>query len=221
MFTGIIEEMGSALEAIPMGDSRRISIKAELVTNDTKLGESIAVNGVCVTVTRLRGNIFTADLSPETIRRSNLGTLKPGDNVNLERALRIGDRLGGHVVTGHVDGTGRVVSRRDDGNSIVITVRAPQEIMRYVVPKGSIAVDGVSLTIADCREDCFTVAIIPHTAISTTLGIKKAGDIVNLECDILGKYVERLLNFKGEPPQDSNQAERSALTVEFLKSMGF
>jgi len=200
MFTGIIEELGS-LKGISMGGkSARLSVGAGTVTEDVKLGDSIAVNGVCLTVVEFDTSGFSADVMAETLRRTNLGELKPGDRVNLERALRPSDRLGGHIVSGHIDGVGAIESVVKEDIANVFTVSGPSEVMRYVIEKGSIAIDGISLTVVDHTEKNFRVSIIPHTAAQTTLGVKKPGDKVNLEADVLAKYVERLLpGGKGKP----------------------
>jgi riboflavin synthase len=184
MFTGIVEELGSVRER----DGGRFTFSARVVTEDAKVGDSIAVNGCCLTVTDVGASWWTADAVDETLARTNLADLAPGDPVNLERPLRLADRVGGHLVQGHVDAVGEIVCPAPD-----LRVRAPASVRRYLVEKGSIAVDGVSLTVVDVLDDGFTVAVIPHTAAVTTLGRRKAGDRVNLEVDMLAKYVERLL----------------------------
>lgn len=186
MFTGIVEELGSVVSR----DGGRIRIAATAVLEDAKIGDSTAVNGCCVTVVDFGPGWWEADLTEETFARTNLGDLVPGDPVNLERPVRLSDRLGGHLVQGHVDAVGRVHQAAPD-----LCVGAPPTVMRYVVEKGSITVDGVSLTVVDVLDDAFTVAVIPHTAAITTLGRKGPGARVNLEVDIMAKYVERLLEF--------------------------
>ena len=184
MFTGIVEELGR----VHARDGGRFTFEAPLVTQDAKIGDSIAVNGCCLTVVALDGDTWSADAVEETLARTNLGDLAPGDPVNLERPVRPVDRLGGHVVQGHVDAVGEIVTAAPD-----LRVRVPQSLTRYIVPKGSITVDGCSLTVVDALPDGFTVAVVPHTAAVTTLGLKRAGDRVNVEVDVLAKYVERLL----------------------------
>ncbi len=193
MFTGIVEEVGRvrALEVVPAG--ARLVIEARRVVAGTRAGDSIAVNGACLTVVACNGSSLSFEATPETLRRTTLGQLAPGDGVHLERALAAGGRIGGHFVQGHVDAVGAIAARRPEGNSVVVTFSAPPEVLRYVVPKGSIAVDGVSLTVVDRLDDRFTVALIPHTLEVTLLGKKPLGAPVNLEADILAKYVERLL----------------------------
>ncbi|MDQ1712468.1 MAG: riboflavin synthase [Frankiaceae bacterium] len=186
MFTGIIEELGSV---VAVGDGR-LTVKGPLVTSDAAYGSSIAVNGCCLTVAALDGETFTADVMVETFARTSLGALMPGSPVNLERPLRADARLGGHVVQGHVDGTGTVAAREADG---VIRVDIPSDLSRYVVAKGSVAVDGVSLTVVEAGDTAFTVSLIPATLAMTTLGSKGPGEPVNIEVDVLAKYVERLL----------------------------
>lgn len=193
MFTGIIEEMG-VVKAV--GKTLRgcsVAILAKTVLDGLKVGDSVTVNGVCLTVVGCDDAEMKADISPETLTVTALGMLKAGDPVNLERAMRLGDRLGGHLVTGHVDGVGTIRSRVQDGDALQITVEAAGDVLRYCVPKGSVAVDGISLTINDVTDRWFRVTIIPHTAKVTTLGVKQVGDSVNLETDLIGRYVERLL----------------------------
>ncbi len=192
MFTGIIEEMGVVKAAGKTRQGGGVTILAQTVLDGLKPGDSLTVNGVCLTVVGCDGTEIQADISPETLKVTTLGTLKAGDPVNLERAMRLGDRLGGHLVTGHVDGIGTIRSRVQDGDAIQFTVEASGALLRYCVPKGSIAVDGISLTVNEVTDRGFRVTVIPHTAKATTLGIKQAGDPVNLETDLIGKYVERL-----------------------------
>jgi riboflavin synthase len=195
MFTGIVEELGRVRAVIPNADGARIEIAATTVLDDATIGASIAVNGCCVTAVEIGEGWWAADAVVETLRRTTLGELSPGDPVNLERPLRLADRLGGHLVQGHVDGTGTVRARdsQSDGSTLV-RFDAPAEIMRYVVHKGSVTVDGISLTIAEMHDDGFSIAVIPHTLAVTTLGTRHVGERVNLECDVLAKYVERLLD---------------------------
>jgi riboflavin synthase len=193
MFTGIVEELGEVLSIEPEGDSARLTIRGPLVAEDAAHGASIAVNGVCLTVTDVKDGAFTADVMRETLRRSSLDVLRPGSRVNLERPVRLADRLGGHLVQGHVDGVGSIVSREPGDKWDVVTIALPEALSRYVVEKGSITVDGVSLTVVDAGTDRFTVALIPTTLDLTVLGAKQVGDPVNLEVDVVAKYVERLL----------------------------
>lgn len=189
MFTGIVEEMGT-LRAV---DGYRLDVQASVTLEGLRVGDSIAVNGACLTVTRLESDAFSVEVTPETLRRTNLGHLSPGDPVNLERSLAWGGRLGGHLVQGHVDGTGEVVELAPQGNAHIMRFRAPPEVMRYVVPKGYIAIDGTSLTVVEVKPDTFTVSVIPATYRETVLGARRPGSVVNLEVDILAKYVEWLL----------------------------
>lgn len=193
MFTGIVEELGqvSGLEALD--DAVRISITGPLVVSDAKIGDSISVNGVCLTVTSKSADSFTADVMQETLNRSTLGKLTAGAKVNLERPVTLATRLGGHLVQGHVDGMGEVVSREVSDNWEVVTIKPPKDLLKYIVEKGSITVDGTSLTIASVNSEVFTVSLIPETLTKTTLGIRQVGDSVNLEVDVMAKYVEKLM----------------------------
>ncbi|MFI6082021.1 riboflavin synthase [Streptomyces sp. NPDC051217] len=193
MFTGIVEELGQVAAVEKLGDSSRFRLRGPAVTEGAKHGDSIAVNGVCLTVVDLDGGEFTADVMAETLDRSSLGALVPGSRVNLERPMAVGDRLGGHIVQGHVDGTGTIMDRKTSENWEIVKVSLPADLTRYVVEKGSITVDGVSLTVVDAGPDYFTISLIPTTLALTTLGIKEPGDPVNLEVDVIAKYVERLL----------------------------
>ncbi|MFF5089543.1 riboflavin synthase [Streptomyces niveus] len=193
MFTGIVEELGEVAAVENLGDSSRFRLRGPAVTEDAKHGDSIAVNGVCLTVVDLAEGEFTADVMAETLKRSSLGALVPGSRVNLERPMAVGDRLGGHIVQGHVDGTGTVVEREASENWEIVKISLPADLTRYVVEKGSITVDGVSLTVVDAGPDYFTISLIPTTLAMTTLGIKQPGDPVNLEVDVIAKYVERLM----------------------------
>lgn len=194
MFTGIIEELGEIVQVTPTaGDSALLGVRGPLVTSDARHGDSIAVNGVCLTVVEVADGVFTADVMGETLRRSALGALRPGDPVNLERAAALGSRLGGHLVQGHVDGVGELISREPAEQWETVRFRLPAALSRYVVEKGSITIDGVSLTVATVGTDEFSVGLIPTTLTLTTLGAKGVGDPVNLEVDVLAKYVERLL----------------------------
>jgi riboflavin synthase len=194
MFTGIVEELGTVCSFEPNATGARLEFKASLVLEDVHVGDSIAVDGCCLTVVDSGDNWWAADAVEETLRRTALGALRAGDPVNLERPVRLSDRLGGHLVQGHVDGRGRITAcTTNPDESLLMWIQAPPGLLRYVVEKGSIAVDGVSLTIVDVEDDGFSVALIPHTQRATTLGHKRTGDVVNLEADMLAKYVERLL----------------------------
>ena len=193
MFTGIVEEVGRVVEATPT----RMVIGARLTLDGTSVGDSIAVNGACLTVVDLQSDTFAVDVTPETLRRTNLGDAIPGAPVNLERAMALGDRLGGHMVQGHVEATGRVASLEPEGESVIMGFQAPSEIMRYVVAKGFVAVDGVSLTVVQCNSSSFTVSVIPYTRDYTVLGSRRVRDQVNLETDIVARYVERLVRGEG------------------------
>ncbi|MFI2212933.1 riboflavin synthase [Streptomyces sp. NPDC020141] len=193
MFTGIVEELGEVTAVENLGDSSRFRLRGPLVTDGARHGDSIAVNGVCLTVVEVADGQFTADVMAETLTRSSLGALAPGSRVNLERPTPVGGRLGGHIVQGHVDATGTIVDRAPSENWEIVTVSLPAALSRHVVEKGSITVDGVSLTVVEAGDDHFTVSLIPTTLALTTLGLKRTGDPVNIEVDIIAKYVERLL----------------------------
>jgi len=219
MFTGLIEETGT-LQSLSRGSASCVlTVGCREVLENTKIGDSIAVNGVCLTVTSLGSNYFTADAMPETLNRSSLGELRTGSLVNLERAMPADGRFGGHIVSGHIDGTGTIEQILPDANAVWYTVSAPTQILRYIVEKGSITIDGISLTVAYVDEKVFKVSIIPHTQKVTALHEKHIGSIVNLECDIIGKYVEKLLT----PYTTEKEADTSGggLTEEFLRSHGF
>lgn len=201
MFTGIVEEMGAVRAVDKTLAGTRLRLLAKLILDDLPLGASVSVNGACLTVVDVDDQGFAVDVSPETLSVTTLGELATGDPVNLERAMKLSERIGGHLVSGHVDGVGAIASRRQDGNAVVLTIEAPPEIMRYCVPKGSMTVDGISMTINGVQDRSFSLAVIPHTAQSTTLGMKQAGARVNLESDLIGKYVERLLQERGQLPK--------------------
>ncbi|MCT2544115.1 MULTISPECIES: riboflavin synthase [Streptomyces] len=200
MFTGIVEELGEVTAVEKLADASRFRLRGRVVTEGAKHGDSIAVNGVCLTVVDLGDGEFTADVMAETLDRSSLGALDTGSRVNLERPMAVGGRLGGHIVQGHVDGTGHIVERRISENWEIVKVSLPAHLSRYVVEKGSITVDGVSLTVVDAGTDYFTISLIPTTLALTTLGIKEPGDPVNLEVDVIAKYVERLLGNTAREP---------------------
>ena len=216
MFTGIVEETGT-LRSLSRGQkSCVIHIQCSTVLEDTKIGDSIAVNGICLTVTGMESGGFTADVMNETLSRSSLGQTSPGDPVNLERAMAANGRFGGHIMSGHIDGTGVIRDIRSDDNAVWYTVEAPPEILRYVVEKGSIAIDGISLTVARVDDRSFQVSVIPHTRAVTALSSRRVGSPVNLENDIVGKYVEKMM--QPAPPEDSKS---SPITMEFLAQYGF
>lgn len=217
MFTGIIEELGTVRKLEMQGESGRIYILAKQVLEHTQIGESIAVNGVCLTVTNLYPDGFAADVMAETLRRSNLGQCNPNDLVNLERAMAVEGRFGGHIVSGHIDGTGQIKEYKKEGNAVWITIVAKKSIMDLIVEKGSVCVDGISLTVAEEGEDFFKISMIPHTGEVTTLLRKQPGDFVNLENDIVGKYVQKFLNIKRK--ENDNQ-KSSNITMKFLEQYG-
>lgn len=215
MFTGIIEEVGTVKAISRSGSSSYIEIAAKKVLEDIHLGDSIAVNGVCLTVTDFGSGVFRADVMNETLSRSSLGSLRAGSPVDLERAMAAGGRFGGHIVSGHIDGTGTISDIKKDGIAVWYTITADPGILRYIVEKGSVAIDGISLTVAKVTEKDFSVSVIPHTAAQTVLGVKNTGDIVNLENDIIGKYVEKLM----KPAEDTPVS--SGITMDFLTKNGF
>ena len=216
MFTGIVEEIGE-IEQIKKGiQSAVLSIRCKKVLEGTKIGDSIAVNGVCLTVTTMNGNGYTADVMAETLRRSSLADLQKGSHVNLERAMPAVGRFGGHIVAGLIDGTGTIVEISRDETAVWYRIAAGEELLRYIVEKGSIAIDGISLTVAKVGKSDFSVSIIPHTQGETNLSDRKVQDVVNLECDIVGKYVERLCNFG-----QKEETKKSRMTKEFLLEHGF
>lgn len=216
MFTGIIEEVGTIVSVQKGVKSARLSVKGSVVFGDIKLGDSVAVNGVCLTVAAFRRNEFTADVMNETLTRSNLGDLHAGSSVNLERAMASNGRFGGHIVSGHIDGLGHIVSTDQDDNAVWVTIAATQKILKFIVEKGSIAIDGISLTVASVSENSFAVSVIPHTGKATGLLNKKVGDTVNLENDVVGKYIERFLSF-----QSTAEKPKSTISAEFLANAGF
>ncbi len=211
MFTGITEEIGTVLSIERGAKSCRITISADKIFDDLKTGDSVSVNGMCATAASIENHTFTADIMAESMRRTALGDLKKGSRVNLERAMILNGRFGGHIVSGHIDGTGVVLSARREDNAVWVTVGAPEDIMRYIVEKGSVAIDGVSLTVAEVFSDAFSVSLIPHTAGETTLLSGKIGRRVNLECDIVGKYIEKF----------TAGQKQSKITLDFLRENGF
>ncbi|WP_251212440.1 riboflavin synthase [Adlercreutzia murintestinalis] len=211
MFTGIVEEVGSVERITPGARSATIALKASTVVEGTKLGDSISVNGVCLTVTDLSASGFMADAMPETLTRTDLGQLRPGSPVNLERALRLSDRLGGHLVSGHIDGTARIASFAHDDNAVRIRIADAAHLTPLIVEKGSVALDGISLTVTAVDAATFEVSVIPHTFAHTNLCDKRVGDALNVECDIIGKYIEKLMGAQ----------ESSGITMDFLVQNGF
>jgi riboflavin synthase len=220
MFTGIIEGLGTITAIRPSGRGSRMTITSDFDLDNTRIGDSIAVNGACLTAVTLQGRQFTVDVSPETLQRSVLGKIKLGERVNLERALRLSDRLDGHLVSGHVDGIGVMQDKRRQDNAILISYRVPAFLSRYMIEKGSIAVDGTSLTINRCDDTSFDVSIIPHTAGLTTIGQKRVGDAVNIETDMIGKYVERFVSNRGPADRASGDSD-SGLDMALLAKSGF
>lgn len=220
MFTGIIEEKGTVASVKKGTVSSRITFRASVVLEDIHEGDSIAVNGVCLTATDITSDTFTADVMAETMRRSSLGSLKAGDQVNMERAMLCGGRFGGHIVSGHIDGTGTIESMKREENAVWVKIAADTTLLRYIVEKGSVALDGISLTVAKVTDTNFSVSIIPHTGSETTLLSKKPGDRINIECDMIGKYVEKLLGLNQN--ETKNRVDnKSAITAELLARNGF
>lgn len=215
MFTGLVEEIGTIRKVDSSGNSAVIEIEAKKVLDGVKLGDSISTNGVCLTVVSYTDSSFTVDVMPESIRMSNLKDIAKGSRVNLERALSLGDRLGGHLVSGHIDGTGTVKSIKEEDNATWLEIETEGEILKYIVYKGSIAIDGTSLTVAEVGKDSFKVSIIPMTKDETTLLSKKLGEVVNLECDMIGKYIERFLTYREETEP------KSSIDMDFLRENGF
>jgi riboflavin synthase len=217
MFTGIIEEVG-ILEDIITGNGFGImKVKCSKVLEDAKIGDSISTNGVCLTVREKDAFSFSADVMGETLAKTNLGSLKIGDKLNLERALRLSDRLGGHIVSGHIDGIGEIVSIKEESDGTWLTISAPQEVLKYVIYKGSISIDGISLTVAYVDNEVFKVSVIPHTLENTILHNKKINSKVNLECDLVGRYIEKLFS----PKDEKQENNKSNITMDFLKNNGF
>src|SRR5471030_1173696 len=217
MFTGIIEEVG-ILESFSIGNGFGLmEIKCNEVLEDSKIGDSIATNGVCLTIKEKKINSFTAEVMGETLSKSNLGGLKVGDKLNLERALRLSDRLGGHIVSGHIDGVGKIISIKEENDGTWFTIAAPKVVLKYIIYKGSIGIDGISLTVADVNEDVFKVSVIPHTLDNTILPNKKVNSKVNVECDLVGKYIEKVFGRKDE----KEDAKKSDISMEFLSNNGF
>lgn len=218
MFTGIVEEIGQVKSVKKGSKSAELFIQGNEVLKDTKIGDSIAVNGVCLTVTSIEKNSFSADVMAETMRRSSLGSLTSGSKVNLERAMAADGRFGGHIVSGHIDGTGTISDYTKEDNAVWVTIDADAKILRYVIEKGSIAIDGISLTVAYVDDKCFKVSIIPHTSVNTTLIHKNVGDIVNLENDVVGKYIDKLITTQHEVGTTN---KKTSIDSKFLMENGF
>lgn len=218
MFTGIIEELGVVANIQRSGESFVLTIDAKKILKDVHLGDSISVNGVCLTVTRFTGNQFTVDVMPETVKASSLQSLKRGAKVNLERAMAAGGRFGGHFVSGHIDGTGVIKSKKQVENAVYYEIEASPEVLRYVIERGSIAVDGTSLTVFGVTDESFTLSLIPHTLTESIIGLKESGDIVNLECDMIGKYVGHFLMSSQNNPKSKSP---SGISASFLEENGF
>lgn len=216
MFTGIIEELGMIKRINMQGNSGQIVIKADKVLRGTKVGDSIAVNGICLTVTSLQRDGFTADIMAETVRRSSLNLVRKGEEVNLERAMAADGRFGGHIVLGHIDGTGKIVAYKKEENAVWVTIETTQKILKLIIEKGSICIDGISLTVAAVSDLKFQVSVITHTGEETTLLKKKQGDVVNLENDVVGKYIQKFMGMKTKNEDDSE----SGITMEFLEKYG-
>ena len=216
MFTGLVAELGTVQRLARQGNSYHLTVGAQKVLQNLKIGDSVAVNGACLTVVRMDDSGFTADVMPETVRLTNIGSLQPGSRVNLERTLRLCDGLDGHIVSGHVEGLGTISEQRPEGIAVVVTIATPPELLKYIIKKGSIAIDGISLTVTDVTDTSFSVSLIPRTAKETTLGFKKVGDSVNLETDILGKYVERMLTWQQKP-----EGKADTLNMKTLLENGF
>ena len=224
MFTGIVEEMGTIRQVVRRPESCVLHIEAGKILDDIHIGDSIAVNGVCLTVTGILSRGFCADVMHETLLRSSMAGIRAGSRVNLERALAVGGRFGGHIVSGHIDGTGRLAAVEHDGIAVLLTIRAAPELTRGIVEKGSVALDGISLTVVSVSEEAFRVSVIPHTFAATTLGQKHIGDTINIENDVIGKYVEKLLGIGGNAGKAAAPPEHKAqtgLTEAFLTRCGF
>ena len=217
MFTGLVAELGTVQRLARQGNSYHLTVGAKKVLDNLKIGDSVAVNGACLTVVRMDEGGFTADVMPETVRLTNIGSLQPGSKVNLERTLRLCDGLDGHIVSGHVEGLGTISEQRPEGIAVVVTIATPPELLKYIIKKGSIAIDGISLTVTEVTDTSFSVSLIPHTAKETTLGFKKVGDSVNLETDILGKYVERMLTWN----KQTQAGKADTLNMQTLLENGF
>lgn len=218
MFTGIIEGLGTISSIQSSGKGKRITVSADFDLSQSRIGDSIAVNGACLTAVEIGGRRFVADVSPETLDKTTFAMARVGDRMNLERALRLSDRLDGHLVSGHIDGVGTIENKKTIGNAVTVSFNVPESLSRYMILKGSVAVDGISLTVNECSEGKFEVSIIPHTAALTTIGFKTPGDRVNIETDMIGKYVERLL---GANSHFTKSGISKGLDMQFLARSGF
>ncbi|NVM22060.1 MAG: riboflavin synthase [Desulfobacterales bacterium] len=220
MFTGIIEGLGTVKSVVRTAGGVSMDIQADLALDDVLIGDSISVSGACLTAVHVQRDAFTVDMAPETLSKTTLGQIRVGDKVNLERALRLSDRLSGHLVTGHIDGIGTVNAKQPTGNATLFTFGVSEDLARYIIQKGSVAVDGISLTVNACNRSAFEVSIIPHTAGVTTIGLKKVGDTVNIETDLVGKYIERFTqHFTSGATEPENR--RSSVDETLLKETGF
>ena len=220
MFTGIIEGLGTVSAVRPAGQGKRLAVEADFDLNQTKIGDSICVSGACLTAVKIDSRHFEVDISPETLQMTTFNQANVGQRVNIERALRLSDRIDGHLVSGHIDGVGKIRQSETLGNAIIVTIEVPESMTRYMISKGSVALDGISLTINTCAADSFSISIIPHTAKLTTIGFKNKGDPVNIETDMLGKYVERFMS--AQPGRDGAETEKGTIIdKEYLLKMGF
>ena len=220
MFTGIIEGLGTVSAVRPGGQGKRLAVEADFDLNQTKIGDSICVSGACLTAVKIDSRHFEVDISPETLQMTTFNQAKVGQRVNIERALRLSDRIDGHLVSGHIDGVGKIRQRETLGNAIIVTIEVPESLTGYMINKGSVAVDGISLTINACAAGSFSISIIPHTAKLTTIGFKNKGDPVNIETDMLGKYVERFMSAR--PGRNDVKTEKdSVINKEYLLKTGF
>jgi riboflavin synthase len=217
MFTGIIEGLGTVSGIQSVGQGKRLSITSDISLDQSKTGDSISVSGACLTAVAINGSRFEADVSPETVARTTFGQIKVGDRLNLERAMRLSDRIDGHLVTGHIDGTGVIRQTKMTDNAFIVTIDIPEPLLRYMIKKGSVAIDGISLTINMCHPESIELTVIPHTARFTTIGLKKRGDLVNIETDMIGKYVERFIT----TASDSEGQKRADIDMNFLAKTGF
>jgi len=220
MFTGIIEGLGTVSAVRPGGQGQRLAVEADFDLHQTKIGDSLCVSGACLTAVKIDGRHFEVDISPETLQMTTFNQAKVGQRVNIERALRLSDRIDGHLVSGHIDGVGKIRQRETLGNAIIVTIEVPESLTGYMINKGSVAVDGISLTINTCAAGSFSISIIPHTAKLTTIGFKNKGDPVNIETDMLGKYVERFMSAR-PGRNDAKTAGGSVIDKEYLLKTGF
>ncbi len=222
MFTGIIEGLGTLAGIRSSGQGKRLSIEADFSLDQTKIGDSISVSGACLTAVKIEGKRFEVDVSPETLQITTFGQAKVGERLNIERALRLSDRIDGHLVSGHIDGVGIVKKRESLSNAIIVTIGVDKSLTQYMIAKGSVALEGISLTINTCESDNFSVSIIPYTAKLTTIGFKNKGDRVNIETDMIGKYVERFtIGIPGRDKEKENRSRQSLIDRAYLVKTGF